>query len=406
MARIGKFAAITLLAAISYLVANLPVGMFWEQAGDRTFELASSSSHLMKSLPAQRSQREPQLLAHGSRGMSGEPVLLGLALQGRAGGGVVIITGLVPGMSLSSGSAVGDNAWEVPVTYLADTWIGPPENFVGVVKLIAELHLSDPTIVQRQSIDVEWIAAGPIGSEQISSTADSKQRGITTGPAGPEQVSSPADSEQVPLAPGPADPDQVSSPADSEQLRVAAIPAGPEQVSNPADAEQVPLAASLAGLEQVSSPADSEEVPLGVGPAGPDQVSSPAHSEQAPLAAGPAGPEQVSVAARPLETVPAPQPLDQNKAAMDGSNNPPVTTGHGVASSRDEGAAKSQRAEPTRNNKTAKAAASRRAPDEPFYPDGRQDLQQATHAKWQIIRHCWSRGRLVGSSSTSMTSCR
>jgi hypothetical protein len=85
-----------------------------------------------------------------------------------------MIAGLVPGMSLSSGSAVGANAWQVPAT------IGPPQNFAGEVELIAELHLADATIAHRQSVHIEWIAAAAAGPDPVAI------------------ASSPADSEQVP----------------------------------------------------------------------------------------------------------------------------------------------------------------------------------------------------------------
>jgi hypothetical protein len=52
MAWVGGLVMIVLLPAIiGFLLGKLPVSTFWEwQAGDRTFELASSSSHLMKDL--------------------------------------------------------------------------------------------------------------------------------------------------------------------------------------------------------------------------------------------------------------------------------------------------------------------------------------------------------------------
>ena len=96
------------------LVLEMPISSFWErQVGDHTFQLASSTSRPMQDPPAQRTAA-PRLLAQGSQGMTGEPVLLGLKLLGRADGGVVLIAGLVPGMSLSSGRAVGADAWELP----------------------------------------------------------------------------------------------------------------------------------------------------------------------------------------------------------------------------------------------------------------------------------------------------
>jgi transposase-like protein len=184
MAWVGRLVMIVLLPAIiGFLVAKLPVSTFWEwQAGDRTFELASSSSQLMKDLPAQRTELEPRLVAHRSSGMSGEPVPLGLTLRGSVDGGAVMIAGLVPGMSLSSGSAVGANAWQVPATDLANTWVGPPQNFVGEVELIAELHLADATIAHRQSIRIEWIAATAAGPEQASVVP------IPSSPADPEEM--------------------------------------------------------------------------------------------------------------------------------------------------------------------------------------------------------------------------
>jgi hypothetical protein len=173
------------------LMALPLVMLWWWQPEERAFELAAASSHAMKSGPAQRSEPEPRLVGQGSGVMSGEPVSLGLTLRGRAAGGFVVITGLVPGMSLSSGSAVGVNAWQVPLQYLADTWIGPPENFVGEVKLVAELHLADAIIAHRQLIRFEWLPATAVTpkQERIASTGASEQGPNAAALAGQTQVS-------------------------------------------------------------------------------------------------------------------------------------------------------------------------------------------------------------------------
>src|SRR5215211_3188802 len=162
------------VAVIGVAVATFGV----RQLPEQSFELASSS-HLTKGL----SEVEPRLSAHESRGTSGEPVPLGLRLRGTAHGGVVIIAGLVPGMTLSSGRALGADAWQVPAIDLAGTWIGPPANFVGAVQLMAELHLPDATIVHRQAINIEWVAASPSGPLQSSSRADSEQVTIKREPS-------------------------------------------------------------------------------------------------------------------------------------------------------------------------------------------------------------------------------
>jgi hypothetical protein len=124
----------------------------WQQAADRPVEFASSGLFQVEA---------PRLLVQPSRATSGEPAFLGLILQGRGDDAIVMITGLVPGMMLSTGSQIGVDSWQVPATDLPVTWIGPPSNFVGVVDLVAELHLADMRIADRRPLKLEWGAAIP-----------------------------------------------------------------------------------------------------------------------------------------------------------------------------------------------------------------------------------------------------
>jgi hypothetical protein len=112
----------------------------------------------------------PRLVVHKSRGIAGEPVPLGLTIQGRADSAVVIITGLIPGMSLSSGHPAGADMGQLLATDLANTWVGPPLDFVGTVDLIAELHLDGATIIHRQPIRIEWIATSVGVAAQVPTT--------------------------------------------------------------------------------------------------------------------------------------------------------------------------------------------------------------------------------------------
>jgi BA14K-like protein len=76
----------------------------------------------------------------------------------------------MPGMTLSTGNALGANVWQVPATDLANTWIGPPMDFVGIVDLIAELQHADATVIRRQPIRIEWIATSPAVAMHVSTT--------------------------------------------------------------------------------------------------------------------------------------------------------------------------------------------------------------------------------------------
>jgi hypothetical protein len=141
----------------------------WQQAADRPVELASSGLFRVEA---------PRLLVQPSRATSGEPAFLGLILQGRADDTIVMITGLVPGMSLSTGSQIAVDTWQVPATDLPSTWIGPPSNFVGVVDLVAELHLADKTIADRRPLKLEWGAAIP-ATAAASPTVETGRTAVT-----------------------------------------------------------------------------------------------------------------------------------------------------------------------------------------------------------------------------------
>ena len=112
---------------------------------------------------SQQVSDRPRLVGWASPLTSGEPVSLGLTLQGRANDAVVVITGLVPGMTLSIGSKIGVDTWQVPAAALPNVWIVPPTNFIGVADLVAELHLAARTTLDRQRIKLEWLAAIPAG---------------------------------------------------------------------------------------------------------------------------------------------------------------------------------------------------------------------------------------------------
>jgi hypothetical protein len=107
----------------------------------------------------------PRLIIQPSYGTLDEPTPLPLAVQGPAEEAVVYIKGLMPGMELSTGRAVGADTWEIPATELGHAWIAPPQGFVGTADLIAELRFPDNQIADRQAIHIAWqspISAAPV----------------------------------------------------------------------------------------------------------------------------------------------------------------------------------------------------------------------------------------------------
>src|SRR5262249_58416188 len=82
------------LAAVSAIPQHLWLSESWRQpTGDRTMEMTASepltsATHAIRTEPA-----IPHLVVQSSRGVSGEPAPLRLALQRRSEGGSVIVTG-------------------------------------------------------------------------------------------------------------------------------------------------------------------------------------------------------------------------------------------------------------------------------------------------------------------------
>jgi hypothetical protein len=168
------------LTAIFAVTHFAPEDNWSQSAIDRAFELISPPEPPLPAIrPIRVEPAIPRLIVHSSRGVAGEPAPLGLALQGPAEGAVVIITGLMPGMELSTGEAVGGGAWQMSARDLHYAWLAPSQGFVGSTDLVAELRLQND-VADRQVIHFEWIsptlsapphheesAQSPLGREEI-----------------------------------------------------------------------------------------------------------------------------------------------------------------------------------------------------------------------------------------------
>ena len=173
--RLGRRPGFVMMALVGFIFALVlavviaipqPLSLFesWRQPrGDRTIEPVSSES-LTSATPVMRNEPgTPKLIVQSSRGVSGEPAPIKLAVQGADQDAFVIIKGLVPGMELSSGAALAGDTWQLAASDLPYAWIAPPQDFVGSVDIVAELHLPNAQIVDRRTIRLEWTrpAAAP-----------------------------------------------------------------------------------------------------------------------------------------------------------------------------------------------------------------------------------------------------
>ena len=237
-------------------------------------------------------QTIPRLRVEPSRGMSGEPVQLGLAMDGRAEGAVVVITGVLAGMDISTGTEVGAHKWKLLPEDVPYAFVAPPEKFVGSVDLVAELHLADDEIVDRQTIYLEWRPPSPPGFAEnqynreepagpnlrAASVSDRKKAAsISSSPSSaadwvdqqkvtvsstvpiesnPDHEKTGAISSSTPPAPGPQELTASSSPpvaSDPDIKKSAVVPGSPSLAQDQVGREEamVPLSFPRNAQKQV-----------------------------------------------------------------------------------------------------------------------------------------------------------
>ena len=148
---VGLILAITISSVIVF--GQLRVADIWHRPDDD--HSWTRLNRAASALPG--GQAIPRLIVQSARRMTGEPVPLGLAIYSPAEGAIVIITGLLAGMEVSTGVEVGALPEDVGYAFIA-----PPENFVGSANLVAELRLADDKIVDRQPIYLEWVPPSPL----------------------------------------------------------------------------------------------------------------------------------------------------------------------------------------------------------------------------------------------------
>ena len=240
--------------ASTAILTNVPRFDFqpWTRwALGETFKLASSLAH-----PGRGTQENPailRLIAQPSQGIIGEPVPLGLEVQGPTEGAVVIIKGLLPGMDLSTGDPLNSDGWRIPVNDLAYAWVAPPYSFLGSAELAAELHLANDKIVARQVLHFEWRSAtSPVSANEISLPG---QQDVVAASQSSPPLGRPAPHEQAVQI--PFDP---SEPAQLHRNRQTLTTAGGNGTSRASEVEGLASTAAVSNeMLQASPPVNAKK---------------------------------------------------------------------------------------------------------------------------------------------------
>lgn len=94
-------------------------------------------------------------------GAANRPVALGVNVDAPPSGAFILIRGLPSGARITAGSAVGSDAWRVPVRQLAHAAVVPPPDFVGTMNLSVDLRLADDSVADSDVQRLKWTAGAP-----------------------------------------------------------------------------------------------------------------------------------------------------------------------------------------------------------------------------------------------------
>jgi hypothetical protein len=86
---------------------------------------------------------------------------LNVAFSRAVEGASLLVGGLTPGATVSTGRQAAGNWWRLSPSELETAAVTPPPGFAGTMDLLLELRLSDNTVADRKSVRLEWQARAP-----------------------------------------------------------------------------------------------------------------------------------------------------------------------------------------------------------------------------------------------------
>jgi hypothetical protein len=170
------------LAAVIAIPPRFALFDSWRQPTDGG---KTESEPLKSATPAMGNEAtSPKLIIEPSLSVAGEPAPIGLSLRGGGNDAIVIIRGLLPGMELSTGSAIAGDTWQLSAADLPYACIAPPKDFVGPADLVAELRLPNAQIADRQTLHVKWTRP----AQERERIAPPRQENEMQPPIGPPTI--------------------------------------------------------------------------------------------------------------------------------------------------------------------------------------------------------------------------
>jgi hypothetical protein len=154
---IGRFSFVFSMLAIVGTV-GVKLFAFLDEAGKQVSDIRGPVMPLHDGLSkAGRSAHPARFVVENQMGVANEPLPLGILLKGASSGETVTVEGLMKGTDLSLGIPRGSDGWLVSTADLDKTFVGAPQDFVGVMEATVNLRSASNQLLDRQIVRLEWM---------------------------------------------------------------------------------------------------------------------------------------------------------------------------------------------------------------------------------------------------------
>lgn len=102
----------------------------------------------------------PYLVVKDLKASINQPAPIAITVKNSLGGETVVLSGILEGTSLSSGSPLAKTRWFLPANDLSETFISAPKNFDGVMDVTVTLYSSRQDVLGTKQGRFSWSGSG------------------------------------------------------------------------------------------------------------------------------------------------------------------------------------------------------------------------------------------------------
>jgi hypothetical protein len=150
--RLGRKPVVLWIGSLSFvctLTAIIAFGVtlmtLWKQAGG------------ISGVVTPLSPKAARLVVESQKGLTNEPLPLGVSVIDASGGEAVTVGGLAAGTKVLAGAPLGLTGWRVSAYDLDKAFAYAPKNFVGVMDAAIDLRSAGNRVMDSQVVRLEWI---------------------------------------------------------------------------------------------------------------------------------------------------------------------------------------------------------------------------------------------------------